>query len=76
MMSAARWALDTEYPNPVSSLMTLLSTVTEFTVEYFIPVDCIAEYNVSLHAKLISRCTLLIPTGCARARSIALIYSS
>ena len=48
MISAARWALETEYPDPVSSLMKLLSTVTEVTVEHFIPVDCIAEYDVSV----------------------------
>ena len=70
MTTAADWALETTFPDPFGSFVSLFSTVTELELPHVVPLGCVASYDFHSHLLLITLGPLALMSMCATSAAM------
>ena len=70
MTTAADWALETTFPDPFGSFVTLFSTVTELSLPHLIPLGCVAPYDYHTHLLIVTLGPLALMLACGAGGAV------
>ena len=70
MTTAADWALETTFPDPFGSFVTLFGTVTELSLPHLIPLGCVAPYDYHTHLLIVTLGSLALMLVCGAGGAV------